>query len=210
MEATEEAYFQLAREVHDSRCAATERLQTEMRGLLDRLEMKKARLEVQIEYSPDRTTALGCDTVEFLLSANPGEEPKPLSRVASGGELSRVLLALKAALADAYPVPTYLFDEIDSGVGGRTALSVGRLLADLGRRYQVLCITHTPQLAAFANNHYVVEKEEKGGKTFVRLRELSSRKQRVEEIARMLSGLEDSSTGLSHAEELLDKFGPGD
>jgi DNA repair protein RecN (Recombination protein N) len=192
-----------AEKLHDSRERASQRLHRAVTEVLAQLDMKKTTLKVAIRYEAGAIREDGGDDVEFLFSANPGEEPRQLRKIASGGELSRVLLAFKAVLAEAYPVPTYLFDEVDSGVGGKTALAVGRLLADLARAHQVICITHTAQLAAYADHHFVASKEEVGGKTFARLRSLPAAGERVQELARMLSGLEDSRTALSHARELL-------
>lgn len=188
----------------ESRGQAAQRLSKRIARTLSSLEMKNASLEVSLEHDPARAGPLGADHVEFLFSANPGETVKPLQKIASGGELSRVLLAFKAVLADAYPVPTYIFDEIDSGIGGKTALSAGKLLADLAAKHQVICITHTAQLAAYADHHLVVGKTESGGKTRAWLKQLDSPEDRIAELARMLSGLEDSQTALSHARELLE------
>jgi len=198
-----EAAAAAAEVLHRKRRRAATALEKAASRVLCQLEMKKAAFTVVVDYSPDRLGPLGRDRVEFLLSANPGEAPRPLLKIASGGELSRVLLALKATLADAYPVPTYVFDEIDAGIGGRTALSVGRLLAQLARSHQVLCITHTAQIAAFADAHLVVTKEERDGRTFARLLPLTDLERRTQEIARMFSGLEDSDTATSHALELV-------
>jgi len=194
----------LARELHNARERAGKRLEKRLARVLATLEMKKAEFRVGIDYSTQEISPLGGDQVEFLFSANPGEEPRPLRTIASGGELSRVLLAFKAVLADAYPVPTYIFDEIDAGIGGRTALAVGKLLATLAAKQQVICITHSAQLAAHADHHYVVTKVEKGGKTFALFGPLESDEERAEELARMISGLDESQSALEHARELLD------
>jgi DNA repair protein RecN (Recombination protein N) len=203
VEGARKAMLDCSAKLHEARARVARKLEKALQDTLSLLEMKKARFAVRVELDEARTGRLGGDDVEFLFSANAGEEPKSLRKVASGGELSRVLLALKAVLAGAYPVPTYVFDEIDSGIGGKTALAVGRLLAGLARSHQVICITHTAQLAAFADHHYVVSKEEKGGRTHARLALLESGDDRVREVARMLSGLEDSPTALSHAAELI-------
>ena len=194
---------ELAGKLNQGRTKAARRLEKALGKVLAKLDMGKAVIDTRIDFDLAGISASGADHVEFLLSANSGEAPKPLARIASGGELSRVLLAFKAVLADAYPVPTYVFDEIDAGIGGKTALAVGRLLAGLGAKHQVICITHTPQLSAYADHHLVVAKEERQGKSRASVRVLTSEDERVAELARMLSGLEDSSTAISHARELL-------
>jgi len=197
------AKLECATRLHEARVKVARKLEKALQQSLGLLEMKKARFSIPVVLDETHVGRLGGDDVEFLFSANTGEEPKALRKVASGGELSRVLLALKAVLAEAYPVPTYVFDEIDSGIGGKTALAVGRLLARLARSHQVICITHTAQLAAFADHHYVVSKDDRGGKTYARLALLEDPQERVCEVARMLSGLDDSPSALSHAEELI-------
>ena len=149
----------------------------------------------------------GVDEVEFLLAANTGSEPRPLNKGASGGELSRVMLALEVALAGTSPVPTFVFDEVDAGVGGTAAVEVGRRLAQLARNAQVLVVTHLPQVAAYADRHVVVEKSHDGSVTSSGLTVLDP-DQRERELSRMLAGLTDSDTALAHARELLDVAQP--
>jgi DNA repair protein RecN (Recombination protein N) len=144
----------------------------------------------------------GVDEVELLLAANRGAEPRPLGKGASGGELSRVMLGVEVALAATDPVPTFVFDEVDAGVGGKAAVEVGRRLAMLARHAQVLVVTHLPQVAAFADQHVVVVKSNDGTVTSSGLTVLDD-EGRVRELSRMLAGLEDSETALAHAEELL-------
>ncbi|HEY3651647.1 MAG TPA: DNA repair protein RecN, partial [Streptosporangiaceae bacterium] len=144
----------------------------------------------------------GADDVEIRLAAHPGAPPLPLNKGASGGELSRVMLAIEVVFAGADPVPTFVFDEVDAGVGGKAAVEIGRRLARLARSSQVIVVTHLPQVAAFADNHLVVEKSDDGLVTasgVVRL----NRAGRVRELSRMLGGLEESEFGQAHAEELL-------
>jgi len=145
----------------------------------------------------------GLDEVEFLLAANAGSEPRPLHKGASGGELSRVMLALEVALAGTSPVPTFVFDEVDAGVGGKAAVEVGRRLATLARTAQVLVVTHLPQVAAFADRHVVVHKSQDGTVTTSGLTVLTE-DDRVRELSRMLAGQEESDTALAHAQELLE------
>ncbi len=144
----------------------------------------------------------GLDDVELLLAANTGSDARPLAKGASGGELSRVMLAVEVALAATNPVPTFVFDEVDAGVGGKAAVEVGRRLALLARHAQVLVVTHLPQVAAFADQHVVVVKSSDGTVTTSGLTTLDDAG-RVKELSRMLAGLEDSDTALAHAEELL-------
>lgn len=148
-------------------------------------------------------TAAGIDQVEFTLSAHPSAPPRPLGKGASGGELSRTMLALEVVLAAADPVPTLVFDEVDAGVGGRAAVEVGRRLARLARHAQVLVVTHLPQVAAFADHHYVVHRDTSGQVTASGVR-LVEHTDRAAELARMMAGLEASDVALQHARELLD------
>ncbi|HET7533467.1 MAG TPA: DNA repair protein RecN [Nocardioidaceae bacterium] len=147
-------------------------------------------------------SASGIDEVEILLAANKGADPRPLGKGASGGELSRVMLAIEVALAETNPVPTFVFDEVDAGVGGKAAVEVGRRLAMLARHAQVLVVTHLPQVAAFADQHHVVRKSSDGMVTTSGLVPLTEA-ERVRELSRMLAGFEDSDTALAHAQELL-------
>jgi len=154
-----------------------------------------------IDMKPVPLSSAGMDNIEFLLSANRGEAPKALSRIASGGELSRIMLALKGILAEVDRIPVLIFDEVDAGIGGRTAESIAMRLKTLGRRHQVLCITHLPQIAAMADHHLKVDKGSRKEGVYVKVNELSW-EERVEEIARMLSG-KVTEISLTHARELL-------
>jgi len=157
--------------------------------------------EFKVDVRQDSFTSVGFDRVEFLFSANPGEPPKPLVRIASGGELSRVMLALKNILADVDNLPVLIFDEVDAGIGGRTAESVGKKLKKISDKHQVLCTTHLPQIASLGDFHLQITKRQRNGKVFVEVKELSGR-ERQDEVARMLSGkITDAS--LRHARELL-------
>ncbi len=147
-------------------------------------------------------TSSGVDEIEFLLAANVGADARSLAKGASGGELSRVMLALEVALAGTSPVPTFVFDEVDAGVGGKAAVEVGRRLAQLARDAQVIVVTHLPQVAAYADRHIVVEKADDGSVTTSGLHVLDDAG-RERELSRMLAGMEDSVTGLEHARELL-------
>lgn len=149
-----------------------------------------------------RVTRKGSDEVEFLISPNPGEELRPLAKIASGGEMSRIMLALKTVLAAVDKVNTLIFDEIDVGIGGRTANVVATRLAAIAKSKQVICITHLPQIAAFADSHYHIRKSTVGNRTFTTLSRLTE-EQRLREIANMLGGAENLETALEHARELV-------
>ena len=151
---------------------------------------------------PGSYSAYGLDEIAILFAAHTGATPLPLSKVASGGELSRVMLALEVVIAEAEPIGTYIFDEVDAGVGGKAAVEIGRRLAKLSKSAQVIVITHLPQVAVWADNHLVVKKSESGSVTQSDVKEMSADERKVE-IARMLSGQEDSQTAQEHASELL-------
>ena len=168
------------------------------------LGMEKARFKVSI--SEKEMDSKGMDRVEFLFSANPGEPLLPLQRIASGGELSRFMLAAKSALREADPVPILVFDEIDQGVGGEMGFVLGEKLRQLSRGRQVIVVTHLPQIACFADHHFLVRKVESALQTEVKMEKLS-REGRVEELTRMLGGSESASTAYRHAEELLERYG---
>jgi DNA repair protein RecN (Recombination protein N) len=169
---------------------------------LGALAMGGAALTVQVEDRTDYAYT-GKDQVSFLLQPHSGSEPRPLGRGASGGELSRVMLAIEVVIAGSDPVPTFIFDEVDAGVGGASATEIGKRLAQLSRDAQVIVVTHLAQVAAFANNHLSVVKDSDGVVTESSVRQLHG-DERVAEMARLLSGLTDSESGLTHARELLD------
>lgn len=197
-------YRSAAETLHARRSLVAKELEKSVKQTLALVEMPHAVFEIPVQWDADKVSESGSDSIEFLLSANPGHPPRPLARIASGGELSRVLLALKVVLSDVYQIPTYVFDEIDSGIGGKTSLSVGHLLHSLARTHQVLVVTHTAQLAAFADHHLCVRKRSSADKTWSSVHLLETPEARREELARMLSGMEDSATALKHAQELLD------
>ena len=190
-----------ASDLSRQRKKAAARLQKEVAALLPDLGMSGGRFEVALETMPE-ITAGGAENVEFRIAVNAGFEPRSLSRVASGGELSRVMLALKTILARVDRVPTLVFDEIDVGIGGRVAIQVADKLRDVAHNHQVFVITHLPQLASRAAHHLLVEKTEREGTTLTRVSELSA-DERVKELARMLGGDPESSVSLEHAREML-------
>jgi len=184
----------------DERRRATGPLAEAVTAHLHELAMPAARLEVLV--TPGLLTDDGGDEVTFLLAPNPGEPPKPLAKAASGGELSRAMLALRLVLSEA--PPTLVFDEVDAGIGGEAGIAVGRLLADLGTRHQVLCVTHLAQVAAFADAQVVVEKREEAGRTVASATPVEA-EERVSELSRMLAGVGESTHARSHAAELLER-----
>jgi DNA repair protein RecN (Recombination protein N) len=188
--------------VHSMRLAAAEKLSTAVTAELAELAMPHAQLLVSVVES-DELTLTGRDQVELLLCPHPGADSRAISKSASGGELSRIMLALEVVIAGADSVPTYVFDEVDAGVGGAAAIEIGRRLARLAERAQVIVVTHLAQVAAFATNHLRVVKDTSGEVTESSIQALEG-EERVAEMARLLSGLPDSESGLAHARELLD------
>ena len=198
--AQERAAREAARALTDKRRAAAKELETRISRELSELDMPKLRFS--IDFQEKELSEDGTDTVEFLMSANVGEDLRPIRKIASGGELSRIMLALKNVLAEQDSVMTMVFDEVDTGVSGRAAQRVAEKLARLSRTRQVLCVTHLPQLTAMADVHFGVEKGEENGRTLTRVRELDRAARRAE-IARMSGGDHPSETMLSGAEEML-------
>lgn len=199
--------LQLAGRLTELRQEAAVRLSGLVDAELAQLSMPSAHLEAHVSTSADAVpTAHGLDDVELVFAANSGTGLRPLAKGASGGELSRLMLALEVVLADRSTVPTLVFDEVDAGIGGRAAVEVGRRLARLAEHAQVIAVTHLPQVAAFADHHFVVDKDDDGAVTrssVVRLDDAD----RVDELARMLAGQDDSASAQAHARELLDLAG---
>jgi DNA repair protein RecN (Recombination protein N) len=205
-----EEYTAEARKLTEARRKAGEELSRNVETELGSLAMAKTRFHVALEAAA--WSERGADAVEFLISPNVGEEPKPLNRIASGGELSRVALALKTCITaparrGSGPARTLVFDEVDAGIGGGAAEAVGRRLKRLAASNQVLCVTHLPQIAGFADRHYFVEKHEERGRTVSSIQELEGAA-RAREIGRMISGERVTPEALKHAEQLL-KLGAG-
>jgi DNA repair protein RecN (Recombination protein N) len=200
----------LAGELARVRAEAARRFARAVRGELESLAMGRCRLEVAFGPPEGAIDAAGAplgpnggERAEILIAPNPGEPPRPLARIASGGELSRILLAVKRALARVDPVSTFVFDEVDAGIGGAVAEAVGRLLAEVARERQVLCVTHLPQVAAFADHHHLVEKRVAAGRTSTTVRALEREEERQGEVARMLAGQTVTSSALEHAGALI-------
>jgi len=191
---------QAAQALSDARKAAADRLTSQILAELQQLDMGKIRFAADFAEKP--LDSDGMDTVRFLMSANVGEELRPIHKIASGGELARIMLAMKNVLSEQDHVGTMVFDEVDTGVSGRAAQKVAEKMARISRRKQVLCVTHLPQLAAMADTHFSVEKGERGGRTYTEVRRLD-REQRRRELARLTGGSHVSQTMLDGAEELL-------
>jgi DNA repair protein RecN (Recombination protein N) len=208
-EALREAYLEKARALSAKRAQDALRLQAEMERELSRLAMENTLFRVALQSGEENPSEQGIDTAEFLISPNPGESPRPLSRIVSGGELSRVILALKSIITVEEYSKTLVFDEVDSGIGGRVASAIGEKLARLAKGHQVFCVTHLPQIACHATDHFLVDKQVEEGRTLVRA-SLLGPAGRVGELARMMAGESVTPATLRHAEELiLGRLGSG-
>jgi DNA repair protein RecN (Recombination protein N) len=200
----------LARELTAAREKAARSFASAVRGELEALAMGRCRLEVAL-LPPEAGVPVdgllvgpcGAERAELLIAPNPGEPPRPLARIASGGELSRILLAVKRTLARKDPIATYVFDEVDAGIGGAVAESMGRVLAEVARGRQVICVTHLPQVASFADRHHRVEKRIAGGRTHAGVVLLEADEDRRREVARMMAGATITDAALEHAAALI-------
>ncbi len=197
-------------ELTNKRGAAARELEKKTETELAHLGMKKTAFSVRIvqeeggdTFDGHKVGPRGADRVEFLIAPNPGEEPRPLAKIASGGELSRIMLALKTILAAGDSIPTLVFDEVDAGIGGAVAEEVGKKLKKVAAKRQVFCITHLPQIASMADSHYGVAKSVKEDRTHTEVR-LLSEKERVDEVARMLGGKTITEATIKHAEEMIE------
>jgi DNA repair protein RecN (Recombination protein N) len=201
--AARQAFMTQAQQLTNARRQVGERLSAIVTESMQQLGMIGGRFLITVQTEDvAMATMRGLDRVEFLVSTNPGQTPQPLAKIVSGGELSRMSLAIQVATATCGHVPTLVFDEVDVGIGGRVAETVGRLLRDLGQQRQILCITHLPQVAAQAHHHCRVKKYAHNNATFTTIEPLPD-SQRVDEIARMLGGATITATTRAHAEELL-------
>jgi len=194
-------YMHLATELTQKRALAAKVLKEKVHEEMMDLNMPNINFEVSLEKK-NTPGVNGIDIIDFLFSANPGEEMKPVTRIASGGEISRFILALKTALAGVYRIPTLIFDEIDVGLGGSALNSVARKLAELSRGHQLILVTHAPQVASYGAKNFNIEKYTEGEKTYTRIRSLD-RDEKVLEIARMLDGESYSQLTLEHAREMI-------
>jgi DNA repair protein RecN (Recombination protein N) len=203
--AASESYKVAADKLHRSRIKSSKLMAHEITEQLKQLGMPGGKLVIEIigqEF--EQPLENGLDQVEFLVSLNPGSSPQPMRKVASGGELSRISLAIQMISRDTKTIPTLIFDEVDSGIGGRTADIVGNLLKQLAMNYQVLCVTHLPQVASRGDNHLQVSKFSKDNLTYTKV-SLLDEHARVEEVARMLGGMRISEKTREHAKEMLDQ-----
>jgi DNA repair protein RecN (Recombination protein N) len=206
LESARSGYRTLAEEISSQRRQAAKRLEKLVAKELKDLALEKARFRVEIAAADGSEPSLwresGLDDVELLFTANPGEEPRPLAKTASGGELARFVLGLKAVSAKGERAKTLVFDEVDAGIGGRVADAVGEKLRELAKVHQVICVTHLPQIASFAPAHYRIDKMERDGRTETRIARLDP-KARVDEIARMLAGAVITESAREHARQLV-------
>jgi DNA repair protein RecN (Recombination protein N) len=202
----EQQYLEAARALSTARASAAKRLETQVAEQLADLGMRGTRFSVEIERLADEAhySADGLDLVTFLVAANPGQPPRPLAKVASGGELARIGLALQVVAAGATHIPCLVFDEVDSGIGGGVAEIVGRRLRALGNDRQVLAVTHLPQVASQAHRHVLVSKREVEGRSLIQVETLSG-DAKLEELARMLGGVEITRRTRAHAREMLER-----
>jgi DNA repair protein RecN (Recombination protein N) len=195
-----------ASELHDARAQTATKLAAEVTERLVELGFPSAAFVIRVDQA--QLDESGSDAIAYLLAPNPGEPPRPLAKIASGGELSRVALALKTVLATADATPTLIFDEVDAGIGGRSADPVGRLLWRLARDHQVVCVTHLPQIAAYADGHLRIEKRERDGRTVTEIALLDDGERR-HELAQMLGGTAGAEATLAAADELLARAATG-
>ena len=204
--ALKEEAIALAEEISGLRRENAKTLSEKMRGALEDLNFGQAVFEIQVESEEERLSENGFDKVRFLISTNPGEPVRELSQVASGGELSRMMLALKTHLADKDEIGTLIFDEIDTGISGRTAWKVSEKTGILAKGHQLICITHLPQIAAMADTHFVIEKQVEDNRSITRIRELGQ-EESVEELARMLGGDVITESAIKNAQEMKELAG---
>jgi len=217
-EITRDILKENARQLSQVRNQIIKILEDEIKLELENLNLKTAEFKIsnayiqvennswalEIDGQTVRFGQNGIDSIEFLISLNLGESVKPLRKIASGGEISRIMLALKSIISGMDNISTMVFDEIDTGIGGATAIVVGKKLHKISKNCQVVCITHLPQIAAFSDHHYFIDKFEENSRTKIKITKLDNSKQ-VKELSRMLSGMEESSISIMHAEELLEQ-----
>lgn len=200
-------FVKAAGKLTQSRKKTAKQLSEKITDAMQSLSLQGGQFDAKLEMLPEaRWNAQGCEQIDFLVSANPGQPLKPLTKVASGGELSRISLAIQVITAQAARIPTLIFDEVDVGIGGRVAEIVGLQLRALGQHRQVICVTHLPQVAALGHHHLQVSKQTGKDTTITDIKSLDTN-QRIDEVARMLGGIEITDQTLSHAKEMLEKAG---
>lgn len=202
LDASTERLIALGEKLTETRVKAAESFSLQVSEVLTLLDMPNVRFEIKVDR--DKYSRHGCDAVEFLISANAGESVKPLHKIASGGELSRIMLAIKSVLADKDDVDTLIFDEIDTGISGRAADKVGLQLQKVSKSRQVICVTHLAQIAAYAQNHLLIEKNVSDDRTYTSVTALCY-EQQIHEIARIMSGADITENLYNSAKELLDR-----
>ena len=202
LDASTERLISLGEKLTETRVKAAEQFSKQVSEVLCQLDMPNVQFAINV--NKDRYSKHGCDAVEFLISANAGENVKPLHKIASGGELSRIMLAIKSVLADKDDVDTLIFDEIDTGISGRAADKVGLQLQGVADNRQVICVTHLAQIAAYAQNHLLIEKSVSNDRTYTNVASLDY-ENRIREIARIMSGTDITENLYNSAKELLDR-----
>lgn len=206
LEEIKEQLLKLCAKLSDLRERYAEELGGKLKAALYDLNFEEVQFEIQVRPHPEQPASDGYDDVEFMISTNRGEKLKPLSQVASGGELSRIMLALKTVLADKDEIQTLIFDEIDTGISGKTAWKVSEKLGILGKNHQIICITHLPQIAAMADVHFLIRKETKSERTVTTICKIS-KEDELRELARMLGGAEITEAALENAKEMKELAG---
>lgn len=200
----EKNYFEIAEKQRQARLAVGKNLEDQISEQLALMDMRSVKFVVSLtSLDRNKINQHGIDSVEFLISTNPGQPPKPINKVASGGELSRISLAVQVIIAQSSTIPTLVFDEVDVGIGGGTAQIVGKLLKTLGKKGQVICVTHLPQVASQGDHHYFISKREEDGSVKSSI-DLLSQEERTKEIARMLGGIKITEQTLAHAQEMIE------
>ncbi|MFA9397722.1 MAG: DNA repair protein RecN, partial [Clostridiaceae bacterium] len=197
----EESLFLNSKKLHEMRISIANILEDRINKELKYIGMEKSNFKVSI-LEKDEFFKNGCDKVEFLISTNPGEPLKPLGKIVSGGELSRIMLAIKTAFADKDEIPSIIFDEIDIGISGRVAQSVAEKMYSISKEHQVFCVTHLAQIAVFSDNHFLVEKNVVENETFTKVTKLKKDK-KVEEIAKMIGGKSVTKITIDNANEMI-------
>ena len=205
IEKVKDQYIVKARLLSETRKDKAKILEKLIEKELQDLNMYGSRFVIKISQDENVISANGIDKIEFMISPNPGEPEKALSKIASGGEMSRVMLAIKNAFSEVEKAPCVVFDEVDAGVGGQTANMVGQKIKAISKNAQILCITHLPQIASLTDNHIFVDKKVQDNKTYTEIKILNF-EERVEEIARMLGGNENIEASMEHAKQLVGKM----
>jgi DNA repair protein RecN (Recombination protein N) len=208
IETSEQQYYAAAKQLHQCRSGKAKELSAQITGTLKTLGLPDGQLNIQCTFEEqNRPAANGLDHVQILITTNPGMPPMPINKVASGGELSRISLAIQVVATQAKTTPTLIFDEVDAGIGGGVAETVGMRLRELATNRQILCVTHLPQVASQGQQHLFVSKKKGGEQTQTQV-DLLDNNQRIREVARMLGGTEMSEKTIAHAQEMVENANP--